>query len=175
VTVGCGISAGGSWRRSALLALSENNIPFDPYSAWAFYPDFGGMIFEDGTRKIYSSGGCRKGRRRLEGALFAPQSPFNQIRHDVYLSVPGCVAPALMRYRARRLAERADRCHIPTMAKTYSIVHLNDTSYGVEITAPDRSPHTVTGFNTEADAQAWMTDQKRLETAAERAWGEGID
>jgi hypothetical protein len=82
----------------------------------------------------------------------------------------------LMRHRARRLAERADRCHILTMAKTYSIVHLNDTSsYGVEITAPDRIPHTVTGFNTEADAQAWMTDQKRLEAAAERAWGEGID
>ena len=71
--------------RSARLALSENNVPFDPYSARAFDPDFGRMLFEDGTRKIDSGGGGSKGRGGLKRATSPAQSPLNQIRHDFYL------------------------------------------------------------------------------------------
>jgi hypothetical protein len=71
----------GSWRRPALLALSENNVPFDTYAGRAFDPDFDRVLFEDGTRKIDSSGGGSKGCGGLKRVTFAAQPPFNQIGH----------------------------------------------------------------------------------------------
>jgi hypothetical protein len=55
------------------------------------------------------------------------------------------------------------------MAKTnYRVIPQKDMSYGVELTEPSRGLRTVTGFQTEAKAEAWIAEQKQLEDAAER-------
>lgn len=72
-----------------MLALSENDIPFDPYSTRTLDPDFGGMLFEEGAREIDSGGRDGEVCGRLKDAVFAGQSPFNDVRHVFYLTVPG--------------------------------------------------------------------------------------
>jgi hypothetical protein len=59
---------------------------------------------------------------------------------------------------------------------SYRVIHQKDMTYGVEFTDRDRGSHTVTGFKTEAEAEAWIAEQKQLEDDAalgpREAWGE---
>jgi hypothetical protein len=40
------------------------------------------------------------------------------------------------------------------------VVPQNDEAFGVEVTIPDMSPTTVTGFATLADAERWIARHK---------------
>jgi hypothetical protein len=68
-------------QRSSLLALSGNDVPFDPDAAWTLDPDFGRTLFEDGAREIDSRGGDGEGCGRLKNAAFPAQSPFYDVGH----------------------------------------------------------------------------------------------
>jgi hypothetical protein len=58
----------------------------------------------------------------------------------------------------------------PHAEATYRVVTLADGAFGVEVKIPDSSPTTVTRFDTEAAAEAWITRTKeRIE--AESASG----
>ena len=48
----------------------------------------------------------------------------------------------------------------PHAGATYQIFRQLDGSFGVEVTIPDTYPTMVTGFSTEAAAEAWATRHK---------------
>ncbi len=43
---------------------------------------------------------------------------------------------------------------------TYKIIWQRDRSYAVEVTGPDEVGRIVTPFDREADARAWIADEK---------------
>jgi hypothetical protein len=47
--------------------------------------------------------------------------------------------------------------------KSYRVVPQKDLTYGVEISDGKSVPSTVTKFATEAEAQAWITEQQKAE------------
>jgi len=49
----------------------------------------------------------------------------------------------------------------PYAEATYRIVCLPDGAFGVEVDVPDRSPATVTSFDTEAAAEDWIARNKQ--------------
>lgn len=49
----------------------------------------------------------------------------------------------------------------PHAEATYRVIPLEDGSFGIEITIPDRQPTKVSKFKTEADAEAWIADHQR--------------
>ena len=58
--------------------------------------------------------------------------------------------------------------HIHRMAKThphtdatYRVIHRADMSFWAEVNVPGQSPAYVTGFATEAAAEAWITRHKQ--------------
>jgi hypothetical protein len=61
----------------------------------------------------------------------------------------------------RRFVPPAPKTH-PYADATYRVVRLPDGAFGVEVTVPDRLPATVSSFKTEADAEAWITQNKKL-------------
>jgi hypothetical protein len=48
----------------------------------------------------------------------------------------------------------------PHAEAVYRVVHLADGNFGVEVTIPERYPTTVSSFDTEAAAEAWITRTK---------------
>jgi hypothetical protein len=48
----------------------------------------------------------------------------------------------------------------PHAEATYRVVPLTGGAFGVEVTIPDRSPTTVSSFDTEAAAEAWIATTK---------------
>jgi hypothetical protein len=48
----------------------------------------------------------------------------------------------------------------PHAEATYRVVPLNGGNFGVEVSIPDRSPTTVSPFDTEAAAEAWIARTK---------------
>jgi hypothetical protein len=53
----------------------------------------------------------------------------------------------------------------PHAEATYRVVPLTSGAFGVEVTIPDRSPTTVSSFETEAAAEEWIVKTKeRVET-----------
>jgi hypothetical protein len=48
----------------------------------------------------------------------------------------------------------------PHAEATYRVVPLTGGAFGVEVAIPDRSPTTVSSFDTEAAAEAWITRTK---------------
>jgi hypothetical protein len=67
-------------------------------------------------------------------------------------------------YESLTLVESSLRlCHIQRMAQaTYRIVPLSIIRYGVEVTEPDRAPRILLTCPTEAAANAWIAEIKRL-------------
>jgi hypothetical protein len=55
------------------------------------------------------------------------------------------------------------------MPKTYRIVPQKDLTYGVEITSSQTFPGTVPGFRTEAEAEAWIAEQRAKDEAERNA------
>ena len=43
---------------------------------------------------------------------------------------------------------------------TYKIVWQRDSSFAVEVTGPDEARRIVTSFEREADAKAWIADER---------------
>jgi hypothetical protein len=124
-------------RWSALLTLSENDVPFDPYSARTLDPDFSRMLFENGTCEIDSSGGGSKSLGGLKRATFSAQSPFNHVRHNFYLK----------RSLASRLLARSnrERHKCPNFRIRLRYRHwpqLGDV-FSEEIGGPDRMPLVI--------------------------------
>jgi hypothetical protein len=50
---------------------------------------------------------------------------------------------------------------------TYRVVQRDDDGYLVEITRSGVLPQTASGFATEADANAWIVQDKKLSQAAD--------
>ena len=48
----------------------------------------------------------------------------------------------------------------PHAEATYQVVPLADGAFGVEVRIPDTSPTTVSSFDTEAAAEAWIARTK---------------
>ena len=51
--------------------------------------------------------------------------------------------------------------------ENYHVIRREDDSFAVEVTKPGRLPHLTVGFATEAAADAWITQDKRLWQAAD--------
>jgi hypothetical protein len=49
----------------------------------------------------------------------------------------------------------------------YQVIHHDDDSFSVAITKSGMLPQTAAGFATEADANAWIVQDKRLSEAAD--------
>ena len=49
----------------------------------------------------------------------------------------------------------------PHAGATYQLVHREDGGFGVKVTIPESHPAMVTGFATEAAAEAWMARHKQ--------------
>jgi hypothetical protein len=49
----------------------------------------------------------------------------------------------------------------------YRVIHGNDGSFSVEIVRSGALPQTAVGFATEADANAWIVQDKKLSQAAD--------
>jgi hypothetical protein len=49
----------------------------------------------------------------------------------------------------------------PYADATYRVVRLADGAFGVEVTVPDRHPATGSSLRTEADAEAWITENEK--------------
>ena len=49
----------------------------------------------------------------------------------------------------------------PYAEATYKIVDLPGGAFGVEVKIPESSPATVSRFETEADAEAWIARNKQ--------------
>jgi hypothetical protein len=49
----------------------------------------------------------------------------------------------------------------PHAEATYRVIRRPDMSFGAEVTIPGMYPTTITGFATEAGAEAWITKHKR--------------
>jgi len=45
-------------------------------------------------------------------------------------------------------------------ANTYKVIWQRDSSFAFEVTSPDEARRTVTSFEREADAKAWIADEK---------------
>jgi hypothetical protein len=45
-------------------------------------------------------------------------------------------------------------------ANAYKVIWQRDSSFAVEVTGPDEAPRIVTSFEREADAKAWIADEK---------------
>jgi len=45
-------------------------------------------------------------------------------------------------------------------ATTYKIIWQRDSSFAVEVTGPDEARRIITSFEREADAKAWIADEK---------------
>jgi hypothetical protein len=60
----------------------------------------------------------------------------------------------------------------PHAEAVYRVVSLPDGNFGVEVTIPERYPTTVSSFDTEAAAEAWITRTKERVVAqsAPRNW-----
>ena len=53
----------------------------------------------------------------------------------------------------------------PHSEATYRVVALSGGGFGVEVTIPDRYPTTVSSFESESAAEAWVArDKERVET-----------
>ena len=50
---------------------------------------------------------------------------------------------------------------------TYRVVHRKDGNYCVEITRPGALPQTAAGFATEAEANGWISQDRKLWQAAD--------
>jgi hypothetical protein len=56
----------------------------------------------------------------------------------------------------------------PHAEATYRVVPLKGGAFGVEVSIPDRSPATVSPFDSEAAAEAWIARTKeRVESESE--------
>ncbi len=56
----------------------------------------------------------------------------------------------------------------PHAEAAYSVIPLDDGSFGVEVRIPDSHPTTVKPFATEADGEAWIAEhQRRVQTQAQ--------
>ncbi|HTW72790.1 MAG TPA: hypothetical protein VMB73_21820 [Acetobacteraceae bacterium] len=49
----------------------------------------------------------------------------------------------------------------------YHVIQRNDASFDVEVTRIDALPKTAAGFATEAEANAWIVQDRRLWQAAD--------
>jgi len=49
----------------------------------------------------------------------------------------------------------------PHAEASYRVIPFDDGSFGIEITIPDSYPTTVSKFQTEADAEAWIAEHQR--------------
>jgi hypothetical protein len=49
----------------------------------------------------------------------------------------------------------------------YRVIRREDDSFAVEVTRPGSLPQLAVGFATEAEANAWITQDKRLWQAAD--------
>jgi hypothetical protein len=49
----------------------------------------------------------------------------------------------------------------PHAGATYRVVVQKDDAFGVEVTIPDMSPTTVTGFAALADAERWIASHRK--------------
>ena len=49
----------------------------------------------------------------------------------------------------------------PHAEATYRVISLDDGSFGVEVKIPDSHPTRISRFDTEADAEAWITEHQR--------------
>ena len=49
----------------------------------------------------------------------------------------------------------------PHAEASYSVIPLDDGSFGIEITIPDSNPTKVSKFTTKADAEAWIAEHRR--------------
>jgi hypothetical protein len=49
----------------------------------------------------------------------------------------------------------------PHAEASYRVILLENGSFGVEVSIPDRYPTTVSMFKTEADAEAWIAEHHR--------------
>lgn len=49
----------------------------------------------------------------------------------------------------------------------YSVIHCEDGSFAVEVVRPGLLPQMAVGFATEAEAGAWITQDKKLWQAAD--------
>ncbi len=49
----------------------------------------------------------------------------------------------------------------------YSVIRRDDDSFAVKVTRPGALPQMAVGFATEADADAWIAQDKRLWRAAD--------
>jgi hypothetical protein len=49
----------------------------------------------------------------------------------------------------------------------YRVIHREDDSFAVEVTRPGALPQLAVGFATEAEADAWIAQDKRLREAAD--------
>ena len=60
----------------------------------------------------------------------------------------------------------------PHAEASYRVVPLADGAFGVEVTIPDTHPTTVSSFDSEADAEAWIAKHKsRVEAdSASSGW-----
>src|SRR5258708_34246281 len=68
---------------------------------------------------------------------------------------------------SRRGFELASRHHISAMARihphaeaTYTVVPLEDGTFGVKVAIPETYPTTVRPFASEAEAEAWIVKHK---------------
>jgi hypothetical protein len=50
---------------------------------------------------------------------------------------------------------------------SYRLIHRDDDSFEVEVSRPGAPPTTAIGFATEAEADAWIAQDKRLWQAAD--------
>ena len=51
--------------------------------------------------------------------------------------------------------------------KNYRVIHHDDDSFAVEITRSGTLPQMAVGFASEAEASAWIAQDKRLSQAAD--------
>jgi hypothetical protein len=58
----------------------------------------------------------------------------------------------------------------PHAEATYRVVPLSGGAFGVEVSIPDRAPATVSSFDSEAAAEAWIANTK-LRVESEGASG----
>ena len=60
----------------------------------------------------------------------------------------------------------ADKPH-PHAEATYSVFQQDDKTFGVRVTIPDTYPTTVSGFATQALADAWVADHRQKALSGE--------
>jgi hypothetical protein len=63
----------------------------------------------------------------------------------------------------------------PHAEASYRVILLENGSFGVEVSIPDRYPTKVSMFKTGADAEAWITEhQRRVQSQTQSArWFRG--